>query len=106
MRTHEELVNTLMNCAATCEYCATACLKEEDIDMMRNCIMLDRDCADICRLTATLLSRNSDNTDRILEVCAEVCQKCADECKHHEHDHCQDCARVCSDCAEACMEFH
>jgi hypothetical protein len=106
MRSNIELVDEIMNCASTCEYCATACLNEENPEMMKDCIILDRDCADVCRLTATLLSRNSKNIDKILEACAEICNKCADECSKHEHDHCQDCAKVCRECAEACMEFH
>lgn len=104
MRSNEELVDKLIECASTCEYCATACLKEENLEMMRDCILLDRDCADICRLTATLLSRNSENTGGLLEVCAEICRKCAEECSHHDARHCQDCARICSECEEMCME--
>ena len=49
---HQDVLDALARCVAACEYCATACLGEDDIAMMVPCIRLDRDCADICHLTA------------------------------------------------------
>ena len=46
-------------CAATCEHCATACLSEADVKAMADCIRLDRDCADICRLASAMMSLRS-----------------------------------------------
>ena len=44
-----------------------ACLDEEDVNMMKQCIKLDIDCADICRLTASLLSRGSEHGEHLLK---------------------------------------
>ncbi len=36
--TMENLTSKLTACQAACNHCYDACLKEEDIDMMRECI--------------------------------------------------------------------
>jgi len=103
---HSALIQKLMACALSCENCATACLAEEDIAMMANCIKLDRDCADICVLAARLLQRNSDIAHQYLVLCEEICRMCADECGKHQQEHCQKCAEACRDCAEVCHAHH
>jgi Domain of Unknown Function (DUF326). len=104
---HRALIQQLLNCALACENCASACLHEEDVTMMANCIMIDRDCADICTLAARLLQRNpSQIAHQFLLVCEEICRTCADECGKHQYDHCQRCARACLSCAEACHAHH
>ncbi len=68
--------------------------------MMAECIQRDRDCADVCALTARLLLRGSALTAAAL--CAEACARCAEECAKHDHDHCQQCAEACRQCEAAC----
>ena len=100
---NQALIDTLNRCATECSHCAMACLDEKDVEMMVKCIRLDIDCADICRLTASLLSRGSEHGNHLLKECAEVCEACAEECEKHSHlEHCKRCADVCRDCAEAC----
>ncbi len=70
--------------------------------MMANCIRTDRDCADICRLTAAFLARGSVHGKHLLRECIEICRACGEECAKHHHDHCQQCAEACFRCAEAC----
>lgn len=102
---YRELIKLCNECAVTCGHCAVSCLNEKDVEMMRQCIRLDLDCATFCRVAAELMSRDSDHADKFLALCAEVCQACADECSKHKHQHCKDCADICSRCAEACMEL-
>lgn len=101
---NQQLIETLNNCAATCHYCTSSCLGEEDIKMLRDCIRLNIDCAQICTTTAALLARNSEHADHLLRECAEVCGLCATECEKHAHhmDHCRECAEACRACEEAC----
>ena len=99
---HSALIQELWQCALKCEACATACLQESEAHRMARCIELNRDCADICLLTARLLQRNSPVAHHIMVTCAEMCQMCADECRKHEHDHCIACADSCEQCAAAC----
>ena len=98
------LLENLHACAAACNRCYNACLNEEDIDMMTRCIELDRECAEICLLTASAIGRDSENRDKYLKFCAEFCQLCAEECGKHDNDHCRACAEACRQCAEACSE--
>ena|ERR1041384_2116235 len=101
-----QLEQTLLDCAMACEYCATACLREDDIKNMSRCIALDRDCADVCILAAKLLRRDSDIARQYLLICEEACRLCADECSKHEHEHCRQCAEACRNCAEECHANH
>jgi hypothetical protein len=73
--------------------------------MMVKCIQADRDCADVCALTARLVARNSPHARHIMKECIEVCQICHDECSKHEDDHCQHCAQACRECLEACKDW-
>jgi hypothetical protein len=98
----ESIIEALWKCATACENCASECLGEDDFLMMRDCIRLDRDCADVCRLTATLIARNSPHGKHLVKECIEVCERCAEECGQHDNDHCQACARACTECVEAC----
>lgn len=99
------LIDVLNNCATECSHCAMACLDEQDVKMLAKCIKLNIDCADICRLTASLLSRGSVHGIHLLNECAEVCEACAEECEKHSHmEHCKKCAEACRHCAEECSE--
>ncbi len=98
------LLEHLYACATACNKCYNACLNEEDINMMTRCIELDRECAEICLLTASAVARDSENREKYLAICAEFCQLCADECAKHGADHCKECADMCRKCAEVCSE--
>ena len=102
---NQALLQALAACAAACEHCASACLQEEDMQMMVRCIQLDRDCADICTLTARFVARDSPHAPHVMRECIELCQKCHDECAKHQHDHCQQCAQACQQCLEACRAY-
>jgi hypothetical protein len=102
MKNSKELLQKLADCIAACEKCSNACLEEDMIKEMRNCIKTDRDCADICNTTYRLVARNSDNASAMLKVCADICRKCVEECEHHDMQHCQDCAKACNECEKAC----
>lgn len=99
------VLDALARCVAACEYCADACLSEDNIQMMVPCIRLDRDCADICRVTAAFIARNSPHAPHLMKECIELCQKCHDECAKHQHDHCKQCAEACKACLEACKSY-
>jgi hypothetical protein len=38
-------------------------------------------------------------------MCATVCDACADECRLHDMQHCQECAAACLMCAAECREI-
>lgn len=104
---HEEnrkLLEVLANCAAECSHCAVACLNEYDVSKLTRCIKLDLDCAEICGLAISFVSRGSARAGHLLQACADICEACAAECEKHSHmEHCRRCADICKTCAEACQ---
>lgn len=105
---HEQFqscIDACIRCAEECELCANACLDERNIQKLAECIRLDRDCAAICWLAASLMSGNSRFAHDICRVCAEICDSCGMECAKHELDHCQKCAHECQRCADECRKM-
>lgn len=105
---HKEFADTisiLNDCAAACNHCFNACLNEKDVNMVTRCISLDRDCADICQLTARMLQSDSEVSIEMLRLCITICEACGDECsRHSKMEHCRECAEMCRKCAEACSK--
>ena len=103
-------IEACYDCGQTCVSCADACLAEETVAKLRQCIRLDLDCADACLATGNLASRRAGSNEAVLksmiETCALACRACADECAKHAsmHEHCRLCAEACRRCAEACRE--
>jgi hypothetical protein len=103
-------IEACFDCAQSCNACADACLGEQHIDMLRNCIRLNQDCADVCITTGRILSRQHHPDVRVvraqLEACLVVCAACGDECAQHkdQHEHCRVCADACRACARACRD--
>lgn len=103
---NKSLIDALNNCATVCNHCITACLEEEDVKMLANCIKLDIDCAEICGIVAGFLARGSAHASHLLPECADICNTCAEECEKHTHmEHCKECAEACRKCAEACDQM-
>lgn len=98
------LIATLAECAAACNRCAMLCIEGRDAHNMSACIQLEIDCAQMCQLTASFLSRNSVHTVHLVKVCAEICSACAVECaKHSNQEHCKICEELCKQCADMCL---
>lgn len=75
---------------------------------LTQCIRLDLDSADVCLATGKIGSRRTGSNEglirRQLEVCAEACGLCAEECEKHAgmHEHCRLCGEACRRCERAC----
>ncbi|HLP39956.1 MAG TPA: four-helix bundle copper-binding protein, partial [Fibrobacteria bacterium] len=84
--------------------CASACLADESVDSLRRCIRLDLDCSDACLQTARALLRGSEMSVYVCRLCAEICDRCAEECRNHAGmmEYCRVCAEACEAAAEAC----
>lgn len=101
-------IDACLSCEQACISCADADLEEEEVGDLRRCIALDSSCADLCGVTARLLSRPSQWDEfvihRSLQACARVCANCAEECARHaaHHRHCAICQRACRACEQAC----
>ncbi|MCO7227750.1 four-helix bundle copper-binding protein [Halomonas sp. CnH100-B] len=101
----KEKIEACHICAAYCDKCATLCLQEKEVQAMAECIRMDIQCAQICRLAASYMAQNSEYTNDVCQLCADICQKCADECAKHDVEHCQECANACQQCANACANI-
>lgn len=104
----KNLINTLLNCAAHCTYCADACLNEDNLEAMITCIRLDKVCKVTCLALTQALSVDisKKNIEGLVQYCQQICNLCAEECEKHEAQHCKDCAEACRKCAEACKAFN
>ncbi|WP_369427823.1 four-helix bundle copper-binding protein [Membranihabitans maritimus] len=100
-----DLIKILNDCAAHCNYCADACLDEDDPRKMIDCIRTDRACAVICTATANLLSTNFSDIRALINYCSDICKKCAQECEMHDNQHCKECAASCRECSDACLSY-
>lgn len=102
---YESCIEACNSCADTCDFCAASCLQEQDVKAMARCIALDMDCAQICRMAAGYMARGSEFSGPLCQLCAEVCEACADECSKHQMRHCQECAQACKRCADECRRM-
>lgn len=102
---NQSLILIISECATFCDQCAASCLREKNVTEMAVCIGLDMECSSICKTTAILLQLESNHASAACQLCADICNACAEECEKHEHDHCKRCAAMCRQCAEECMSL-
>lgn len=101
-------VRHAMFCSAICTSCADACLAEDDVGMLKQCIRTDLDCADVCDMLFKVATRRTGSNEALIQsalrLCIEACELCATECARHEHEHCRRCAEMCRECADDCRK--
>ncbi len=101
-----KIISQLNICADACDSCYNACINEGDISSMIRCMELTRECSEICRLTASIVSRNSENKEKFLKFCYKICETCAEECERHNAEYCRQCAEICRKRLEVSYDFH
>jgi len=100
----QQLVRTLQECMIACNHCFNECLAGPNVEMMLDCIRLDRDCAEFCSYLEQAIIRKSPFAKELASLCISICEACAKECQKHNHKHCQYCSDICLQCAEACKQ--
>jgi len=80
MPMHMDLIETLNECEATCEHMVTHLLMHTDPKRRMVQIQYLRDCADICTLTSKYIARMSVFSKWAANICASICEMCANEC--------------------------
>jgi hypothetical protein len=96
--------------AQACTSCADACLGEDTVKDLTQCIRLNLDCADICVAAGSIASRRTgsdqDVVRRMLWLCGTACATCAEQCEQHAqmYEHCRLCADACRHCQQACKD--
>jgi hypothetical protein len=102
-RENQKLIETLGDCIAECNNCIISCLNEPNVKMLAHCIKMNMDCVEICKVTLSFVSRDSEHAFQLRDECEEICRCCANECSKHEHmEHCRICAEVCRETAALC----
>lgn len=110
MRENEHLTlnDDLQRCIDLCQECHRICLRTA----MHHCLetggphvapphfRLMLNCAEICQTAANFMLSGSDLHHLTCGVCAEVCDRCAEDCESiGDMDECVD---ICRRCAESC----
>ena len=102
----QECIEACQRCATICNHCAIACTQENEVSELAGCIQLDLECAAICTTAAQVMSMNGLMSEQLCQLCAEIFNRCADECSKHRHmEHCRKCEVACRNCAEVCMHM-
>jgi len=102
---YQECIEACIECMNACNYSYVSSLKEYDLELLRDVIRMDRECADICGFAVQAMTRQSPFVAEICRLCAEICEKCAEVCSSNLHSHCQNCIETCRKCAEACRQI-
>jgi hypothetical protein len=108
-----EISDEMLQCIQHCTDCHNICL-----ETMAYCLQLGGrhaqaphlrlllDCAEICQTSANFMLRRSDLHGRTCAICAEICERCAQDCAQFGDDsQMQACAEVCSSCAASCRRM-
>jgi hypothetical protein len=103
MKISQKCIDACLACLITCEGCITDCIANGN----KECILLCRDCADICALCARFEARGSKFGHELHALCAKICKACSVECSKHamHHDSCKACAEACMKCAGICEDL-
>lgn len=96
--TNTEQAKNLLMCKAICDACSTMCIKDGNKKTAAIC----RECAEACDFAVTLRCCESQFSEKALQLCADICEKCAEECTSMNVKHCTECADICKRCSETC----
>jgi hypothetical protein len=102
---NQHIYDNLTTCASLCDETATTLSQASEIDGWYRFIVLNLDCADLCRQVAVLYVRGSENTSVLARVCIDVCQKCADEANQFTNGRCQQVALLCAKTIDSCRRI-
>ena len=102
-------IDALTACSQACTACADACLSKggDMLPHLVKCIRDDLDCADICDVTARVLSRHTGYDAAIsaaqVQAAIAATRACEDSCAEHAsmHEHCKLCAQACREAGQA-----
>lgn len=104
-------IETCLETSAIATLCASACLAEEHVASLRDCIEDTLHCAATASATADSLAqlpvRHLDSLRHQIETCLAACSRAAERCANHagEHEHCAVCAEACRECERACNKL-
>ncbi|MFZ7134027.1 MAG: four-helix bundle copper-binding protein [Eubacteriales bacterium] len=98
-------IDACKKCTQACYACFSACLNEPDLNARKNCVGLLVECAMMCQMSVGMMSMNGQFSKQHCGLCAQICDKCAQECEMFKDDHCKECAQICHMCADECRKM-
>lgn len=102
---NDKLISILEHCIKSCDYSANACLRNNHVQEMVNCMRVNNVCAEVCSSLRHLLLMEYEAVEELVQYCIKVCDDCAVECAKHDLEQCIACTKASTDCAKACREF-
>lgn len=94
-------IDAFLACAAASTACSSACLAEEDVAPLKDCIATNDVAAAICEATASVAARLHKGSWEALRAQLEAslvaCRASGAQCREHAalHEHCRYCAEAC-----------
>ncbi|MFZ5942678.1 MAG: four-helix bundle copper-binding protein [Bacillota bacterium] len=101
----QSCIDACSKCAQVCYECFHACLNEPDLNDRKNCVSMLVECAMMCQMSVSTMAMNGQFSKEHCQLCAKICDTCADECAKFKDDHCQKCADICRMCADECRRM-
>jgi hypothetical protein len=102
----ERCIDQCQECHEVCLQTIPHCLEKGGRHAEAAHIRLLLDCVDICQTSANFMIRGSELHTLTCGACAEICERCADDCARFGGDaEMQRCADVCRRCAESCLKM-
>jgi hypothetical protein len=103
----QQCIDDCTTCHQVCLQTIQHCLGTGGKHAEQSHIRVMADCAQICAVGADFMLRDSNLHGRTCGVCAEACQRCADDCERIDGGDQQMklCADACRRCAESCRKM-
>jgi len=99
-------IQSCTECHGVCFETIQHCLKMggKHAEPAHICLLMD--CAEICQTSANFMLRGSDFHGMTCWTCAEVCNRCSEDCRRFDDDPMmQRCADACRSCAQSCSQM-
>lgn len=71
----------------------------------KDCISSLVECAQMCQMSAAMMAMEGKFSKEHCQLCATICDKCAEGCEMFKDEHCQKCAQECRKCADECRKM-
>ena len=102
----QHCIDSCIESHGMCEETITYCLQQGGEHASATLIRALTDCADICRMCADMMMRDSDFSGAMCGLCADVCLRCAEECGRMDADQqMMSCAETCRRTADMCRQM-
>lgn len=103
----QQCITNCLDCHAVCTQTVNHCLQMGGEHAAVSHITTLLDCAQSCITSADFMLRMSPLHARFCGVCADACERCAQECEQMGANDAQmqTCAQACRRCAESCRQM-